>query len=143
MMDILSVKTYVLATVGVAGGFLANQLGGWDLALQVLILFMAVDYITGLMVAGVFKQSKKSENGALESRAGWKGLCRKFGTLLIVLVSFKLDQIAGTEIVRYGVIIAYIVNETISIIENMGLMGVYIPDPLAKAIDALANKEGD
>ena len=65
-----------------SGSALASLFGGWDAALKTLIIFMAIDYITGLIVAGVFKTSEKTENGALESRAGWKGLCRTGVTLL-------------------------------------------------------------
>lgn len=79
-----AVKNGVCTMVGVIGGLIANQFGGWDAALSTLILFMAVDYATGLVVAGVFHASPKSENGALESRAGWKGLCRKGVTLSII-----------------------------------------------------------
>ena len=60
------------SAVGAIGGFIAAMFGGWSDALITLIVFMSVDYITGLAVAGIFKKSKKSENGALESRAGFK-----------------------------------------------------------------------
>ena len=68
--------TFCMA-VGALGAAIASLYGGWDAALQTLILFMAVDYVTGLIVAGVFHASPKSRTGALESRAGWKGLIRK------------------------------------------------------------------
>ena len=72
-----TMKAKLLTLIGVSGSALASLFGGWDAALKTLIIFMAIDYITGLIVAGVFKTSEKTENGALESRAGWKGLCRK------------------------------------------------------------------
>ena len=100
------------------------------------------DYITGLAVAGIFKKSKKSENGALESRAGFKGLCRKGVALLIVLVAVRLDIIIHTSYIKDAVIIAFIANECISIIENAGLMGVPVPGVIAKAIDVL-RKDSD
>ena len=78
---------------GALGAAIASLYGGWDAALQTLILFMAVDYVTGLIVAGVFHASPKSRTGALESRAGWKGLIRKGETLLIVLVACRLDAV--------------------------------------------------
>lgn len=123
--------------VGVIGGFIATMFGGWSEALVTLIIFMSVDYITGLAVAGIFKKSKKSENGALESRAGFKGLCRKGAALLIVLVAVRLDIIMNTAYIKDAVIIAFIANESISIIENAGLMGIPIPGVIAKAIDVL------
>jgi len=126
--------------VGVVGGFVAMAFGGWSEALITLIVFMAVDYVTGLAVAGIFKKSKKSENGALESRAGFKGLCRKGVALLIVLVAVRLDIVMHTTYIKDAVIIAFVVNESISIIENAGLMGIPIPPVIAKAIDVLRNE---
>lgn len=130
------------SAVGVVGGFIAMVFGGWSDALITLIIFMSVDYVTGLIVAGIFKKSKKSENGALESRAGFKGLCRKGVALLIVLVAVRLDVVMQTTYIKDAVIIAFIVNESISIIENAGLMGIPIPVAITKAIDVL-KKESD
>lgn len=130
------------STIGAIGGFVAMAFGGWSDALITLIVFMALDYVTGLIVAGIFKKSKKSENGALESRAGFKGLCRKGVALMIVLVAVRLDIIMHTTYIKDAVIIAFIANESISIIENAGLMGVPIPGVIAKAIDVL-KKESD
>ena len=126
--------------VGVIGGATAGLFGGWDTALQTLVIFMAVDYITGLIVAGVFHASPKSQTGALESRAGWKGLIRKGETLLIVLVACQLDAVMATSFVRDAVIIGFIANETLSIIENAGLMGLPIPAALTKAVDILTQR---
>ena len=120
--------------IGAVGGFIAMAFGGWNDALITLMIFMAVDYITGLTVAGVFKKSKKSESGALESRAGFKGICRKGVALLIVLVATRLDVVMKTAYIEDAVIIA---NESISIIENAGLMGIPIPDVITKAIGIL------
>lgn len=128
--------------VGVVGGFVAMAFGGWSDALITLIVFMALDYVTGLIVAGIFKKSKKSENGALESRAGFKGLCRKGVALMIVLVAVRLDIIMHTTYIKDAVIIAFVANESISIIENAGLMGIPIPSVIAKAIDVL-RKDSD
>lgn len=123
--------------IGAVGGFIAMAFGGWNDALITLMIFMAVDYITGLTVAGVFKKSKKSESGALESRAGFKGICRKGVALLIVLVATRLDVVMKTTYIKDAVIIAFIANESISIIENAGLMGIPIPSVITKAIDIL------
>ena len=134
------VKNGVCTMVGVIGSLIASQFGGWDAALSTLILFMAVDYITGLVVAGVFHASPKSKDGALESRAGWKGLCRKGVTLLIVLVACHLDTVMGSNFIRDAVVIAFIANELISLVENAGLMGVPLPNVIVKAIDILQKK---
>lgn len=131
--------TFCMA-VGALGAAIASLYGGLDAALQTLILFMAVDYVTGLIVAGVFHASPKSRTGALESRAGWKGLIRKGETLLIVLVACRLDAVMATSFVRDAVVIGFICNETISIVENAGLMGLPIPAALTKAVDILKQR---
>lgn len=105
-------KNMLCTIVGIVGSWLASVFGGWDAALQTLLIFMGADYITGLLVAGVFKKSEKTENGALESRAGWMGLCRKGVTLLVVLVAYRLDLVIGLKYIRDAVIIAFIANET-------------------------------
>ena len=88
--------------------------------------------------------SGKSENGALDSRAGFKGLLKKSIVLLMVLIAYRLDLVLGSAFIKDAVIIGYIANETISIIENAGLMGIPIPDVIKRAIDILKNKsDGD
>lgn len=134
-------KTSICTGIGIVGGFIASQFGGWDAALTTLIIFMCVDYISGLIVAGVFHASKKSETGALESRAGWKGLIRKCFTLLFVLVAYRLDLAIGVEYIRDTVIIGFMANELISIVENAGLMGIPLPPAITKAIDILTKKQ--
>jgi len=133
-------KGLITTIFGVIGAFITSLFGGWDAALTTLVIFMAIDYATGLIVAGVFHNSSKTESGALESRAGWKGLCRKGMTLLIVLIACRLDLVMNTTFVRDAVIIGYIANETISIIENAGLMGLPIPAVITKAIEILTKK---
>ena len=133
-------KQTICTVAGLIGSAIASAFGGWDAAMKTLIIFMAVDYITGLIVAGVFHRSGKSESGALESRAGFKGLCRKGGVILLVLVSTQLDLILGVDFVRDAVCIGFTANELISILENAGLMGIPIPKVLTKAIDVLQNK---
>lgn len=133
-------KSGFMTVVGMVGGVIASLFGGWDAALVTLMIFMGIDYVTGLIVAGVFHNSEKTENGALESRAGWKGLCRKGVTLLVVLVACRLDLVMGSNFIRDAVVIAFIANETISIIENAGLMGIPIPAAIMRAIEILKNK---
>ena len=130
-------KDKICVAIGIAGGYIASLFGGWDAALKTLILFMAVDYVTGLMVAGIFHNSRKTKTGSLESLAGWKGLCRKGVSLLIAC---RLDLIMGSSFIRDATIVAFVANETISIIENAGLMGVPIPEVITKSIEVLKNK---
>ena len=133
-------KDGICAGIGIIGSTIAALFGGWDAALVTLVIFMAVDYITGLLVAGVFHRSGKSESGALESHAGWKGLLKKGVTLLVVLVACRLDLLMGSTFIRDAVIIAFIVNEVISITENAGLMGIRIPKVITGAIEVLKRK---
>ncbi|MCQ2558844.1 MAG: phage holin family protein [Oscillospiraceae bacterium] len=134
-------KETILTLLGVVGAAIASVYGGWTTAMTTLLIFMAIDYISGIVVAAVFKNSPKSENGALESRAGWKGLIRKGMTLLIVLIAARIDVLLGTTYFRDATCIAFIVNETLSIVENAGLMGVPIPEVITKAIELLKRKE--
>lgn len=133
-------KTGILTILGTAGAFIANLFGGWDAALTTLLIFMAIDYLLGLIVAAVFHKSNKSESGGLDSRAGLKGLLKKGMVLLIVLVAARLDIMIGSNFIKDGVVIAFVANETISIIENAGIMGVPIPSVITNAIDILQRK---
>lgn len=133
-------KEGICTGIGVVGSLIASAFGGWDAALITLILFMAIDYISGLLVAGVFHNSKKTETGTLESRAGWKGLCRKGMTLLFVLIAYRLDLAIGVDYIRNAVIIGFMANELISIVENAGLMGLPLPAVISKAIDVLTRQ---
>lgn len=130
-------KNGICTAVGIVGSFIATVFGGWDQALVTLVIFMAIDYISGLIVAGVFHNSKKTKTGSLESRAGWKGLCRKGVTLLFVLVAYRLDLALGLNYIRDAVIIGFIANELISIVENAGLMGIPLPNVIQNAIELL------
>ncbi len=133
-------KNTVVLIVGAIGGIISSAFGGWNAALTTLLIAMCIDYISGLVVAAVFHKSEKSANGALDSRACWKGLIKKGMILLIVLIAFRLDLTIGTSYVRDAVCIAFIANEIISITENAALMGVPIPKTIVKAIDILKQK---
>ena len=140
-MDVSGVKVAICGGIGVVGSVIAEVFGGWDAAMITLVTLMIIDYIMGILVAAVWHNSPKSQSGTLESRAGWKGLCRKGVVLLIVLVAARLDIVLGTSnIVRNAAIIGYSANELISIVENAGLMGVPIPGIIQKAIDVLQKK---
>lgn len=133
-------KEAVCTAFGLVGSAIAAVFGGWDSGIATLVIFMCLDYVSGLVVAGVFHNSKKTETGTLESKAGWKGLCRKCMTLVFVLVAYRLDIVIGTNYIRDAVIIAFIANEAISLIENAGLMGVPLPAIITKAVDILQKK---
>lgn len=136
-------KNIVTVIIGLIGSAVTTLFGGWSAGLTTLIIFMAIDYLSGLLVAGVFKASKKSETGALNSNVGFKGLCKKGMVLLIVLIAYRLDLMIGTNYIRDAVVIGFCVNELLSIVENAGLMGIPLPPILIKAIDVLMNREDE
>lgn len=133
-------KESICAIIGVAGSCVAAIFGGWNAAMTTLLIFMAIDYISGIVCAGVFHTSNKTDSGKLESKAGWKGLCRKCMTFLFVLIACRLDLLIGASYIKDAVCIAFIVNETISIVENAGLMGLPIPKVITNAIELLKSK---
>ena len=133
-------KDYLSAAVGFAAGVISWLAGGFDTPILALVICMGVDYVTGLIVAGVFHTSPKTQGGGLDSRVGWKGLARKFVTLLIVVVANLMDALLGLGYVRDAVIVGFCANECISILENAGHMGLPIPGVLMRAIDALSAK---
>lgn len=133
-------KNVICMTIGMVGSVVASLFGGWTASLTTLLIFMAIDYVSGLIVAGVFHASPKSATGALESRAGLKGLIRKFYMLLFVLIGYRLDVAVGTTYIRDAVCIAFMANELLSITENAGLMGIPIPNALVESIDILKQK---
>lgn len=133
-------KNAICTAAGLVGSFIASLFGGWTASLTTLLIFMAADYVTGLVVAGVFHNSPKTETGALESRAGLKGLLRKATVLLFVLIGYRLDLAMGVTYIKDAVCIAFIANELLSIVENAGLMGLPIPSVITNAIDILKKK---
>jgi toxin secretion/phage lysis holin len=133
-------KNAICTGIGIAGSLVASLFGGWTAALTTLLIFMAIDYLSGLILAGVFHNSPKTETGALESRAGLKGLIRKFTMLLFVLIGHRLDMAIGANYIRDAVCIAFTANEVISIVENAGLMGIPVPKIITNAIDILKKK---
>ena len=129
--------------VGLAAGMLSWLVGGLDTPILALMICMGVDYLTGLIVAGVFHSSPKTKGGGLDSRVGWKGLARKFVTVLIVVVANLADVLLELHYIRDAVIAAFCANECISILENAGLMGIRIPRVLTAALEKLTEEAED
>lgn len=136
-----SIYATFCTTIGTVGTLIAGLFGGWDEALTALVIFMAIDFITGLMVAGVFKKSLKTESGSLDSKIGFKGLCKKCTVLLFVLMGHELDIVMGASYIRDGICIAFAANELVSITENAALMGIPLPNVLVNAINILKAKD--
>lgn len=139
-MDANVIKNGILAGLAVFGSFAANALGGWDAAMQVLVALMVADYITGVLVAAVWHKSSKSSSGTLNSVAGFKGLLKKCAILALVWIGVLLDNATGANYIRTAVVLFFIGNEGISLLENLGLMGVPYPTFLKKALEALHDR---
>lgn len=133
-------KNAFCATVGVIGSTIAGMLGGWDSALQTLCLFMLVDLLSGLAVAGIFHTSHRTESGALSSGVLREGLIKKLMMVVFVAIGYRLDLLFAVDYIRTAVCFAFIANELLSIIENAGLMGLPIPSVITKAVDVLKEK---
>lgn len=133
-----------LGALSAAGSVLAQSLGGWDTMLQVLVTLMAIDYALGVVLALVWKRSNKTADGSFESRASVKGLFRKCGILLCVLIAARLDPRFGSEgYIRGTVILFFLANEGLSVVENLGVMGLPMPQVLKDAFLALRDKESN
>ena len=135
------IKESLCISVVIIGSMIMSLLGGWDVPMKALIICMIIDYLSGLAVAGIFHKSKKSENGALNSRSGLKGLCMKCMILFIIVAIVQVGKVLNVDWLRNATIIGFISNEFISIVENAGLMGMRLPKPVYKAIDILNDKE--
>ncbi len=140
MQDYTSVKRWLLAMLALSGSAVAQLFGGWDAPLQALLWCMAADYVTGMVVAGVFKKSAKSTDGALDSRIGFRGICKKGAELVLVLLAVRLDGVLGGQFSRTAVILFFVANEALSVLENLGLMGVPYPAFLRDALEVLREK---
>ena len=130
----------VLSAFAAVGGFLAHALGGWDAALKTLLGFMVADYITGMMVAALWKRSNKSETGALDSKASFKGLCKKGVILILVCLGELLGEATGVSDVRTMLVLFFIGNEGLSLLENLSIMGVPFPPVIKNMLEVMKDK---
>ena len=130
-------KETACTLIGLIGSAFCWAFGGWDSALAALTVCMAVDYVSGSIVALVFHKSTKTETGAYNSAYGLKGLCKKGLMFLFVLVAVQIDKILGTDYARDAVCIGFCANEILSIIENLGLAGIPMPQAVTKALEQL------
>lgn len=129
MTNKLAMVNGVFALIGTV---LAKALGGWDLALQVLVALVVLDYITGVVVA-IFEKN-------LSSAIGGKGIAKKVFIFALVYVAVLSDQAMGTDLLRTLTIMFYIANEGISVLENAGKLGVPYPAPLKNILIQLKTK---
>ncbi len=133
-------KNIILIAFAGFGSVLAQTFGGWDSFLKALVMFMLADYITGMTVALVFHKSQKTKSGGASSQVGYKGIVKKICILILVALAVRVDEIAGTDYIRNATIFFFLGNEGLSVIENIGLMGVKFPEFLKKALEEIGKK---
>ena len=143
MDNAVHIKNGALAALAAVWAFVAQALGGWTTDLAVLLAMMTADYITGWLVAAVWKRSNKSETGSLDSKASFKGLVKKGVILLLVWLGVLLDTALGLSYVRTAVVLFFIGNEGLSLLENIGLMGVPFPAFLKNMLEAMKDQSND
>lgn len=121
------------AICGIGGALASYLFGGWSALLGILLSFVVMDYITGVIAAGI--------EGKLNSSVGWKGIAKKVGVFIIVAAANLVDRALGdAHLFRDATIFFYLANELLSIIENVGRTGLDMPKPLQKAVEVLKGK---
>lgn len=122
------------------GSLLCCCFGGWNKSLITLTFFIAIELLVGLL-KGVCGKSEKSENGGISSKVMRQGFIKKFLIYVYVAIGHFLDGYIGIDFCRESICIYFIINELISITENIGILGVPMPAVVNKCIDILKNKE--
>lgn len=139
MEHIVSMHKIRFAEIGIIGSFITYLYGGWNEAMNTLLIFMAIDYITGWCVALAGK-SPKTKNGRLNSKVGFVGLMKKGMMMLMLIVAYRLDLLINTDgYVKNATCIAFILNETVSIVENISKF-IKMPPVIQEVIDFLKAK---
>lgn len=117
--------------ITVLGGWIGYFLGGWDGTLYALVMFITIDYVTGVMCA--------ISDRRLSSEVGFRGIAKKVFILCLVGIGSMLDRnIVGTgDTVRTAVIFYYLSNEGISILENAARLGLPVPPKIQKVLEQL------
>ncbi len=134
-------KVKFCSIVGVIGSSVMAFVDKGGAALETLVIFMIIDYITGISVAVFWRRSGKTKRGLLKSEAGWRGLCKKGMILGFVLIGNRLDILLDTNYVMNTICIGYAMNELISIMENAGLMGIPLPAVVQGIIEVLSDED--
>lgn len=131
MENAVHIKNGVLAVIAIVGSTVAQHMGGWDGLLELLVVFMVCDYALGVLIA-ILEKSPKSESGGLSSKAGFTGLIRKAMILMAVWVAAEFDRSLGVDWARTTMVLFWIGNEGLSLIENSAILGLPWPDARKK-----------
>ena len=134
-------KTSFLLAVSTVAGVIIHFLGGKDAVLYTLLIFMIIDYLTGMSVALIFHKSNKTKSGRASSVIGFRGIAKKICELFLVGMCVRIDKIACTDVVRNIAVAFFTANEGLSILENAGLMGVRYPKKIKDMLEALKGDE--
>ena len=134
---IIKLKNIVSIVTGAIGSLLINLIGKPTDDLIILLVLMTIDLIVGFLISAIWQKSTKTDSGKLSSSVMFKGIVKKFFTLVIVVIAFQLDKLLAMNVIRHIVIIAFIVEEVLSITENIAITGIKIPTIITKALDVL------
>ena len=134
---IIKLKNIVSIVTGAIGSLLINLIGKPTDDLIILLVLMTIDLIVGFLISAIWQKSTKTDSGKLSSSVMFKGIVKKFFTLVIVVIAFQLDKLLVMNVIRHIVIIAFIVEEILSITENIAITGIKIPTIITKALDVL------
>lgn len=138
----IKLKNIVSIITGAIGSLLINLIGKPTDDLLILIVLMIIDLIVGFLISAIWQKSSKTDSGKLSSSVMFKGIVKKFFTLVIVVIAFQFDKLLVMNVIRHIVIISFIVEEILSITENIAITGIKIPRIVTKALDVL-EKEVD
>ena len=133
MKQFVETMQYVISGIG---GFVGWFLGGVDGFLYALLVFVVVDYLTGLMAAYIQKK--------ISSEVGFRGICRKVAIFCLVGIAHILDaQVIKTgSVLRTAIVFFYLSNEGISILENITVIGLPVPQKLKDVLEQIREKDG-
>ena len=139
----MKVKQVISLVIGTLTTGLLKVIGEPTQDLKILLLLMVIDLIVGFTISAVWHKSSKTKSGKVSSKVMFKGIVKKILTLVLVVVAYQLDILLGYNVIRHVAIIAFIVQEIISIIENIAITGIKSPEIITKALDVLERSVKD
>ena len=139
----MKVKQVISIVIGALTTGLLKVIGEPTQDLKILLLLMVIDLLVGFPVSAVWHKSSKTKSGKVSSKVMFKGIVKKILTLVLVVVAYQIDILLGYNVIRHVAIIAFIVQEIISIIENIAITGIKSPEIITKALDVLERSVKD
>ena len=139
----MKVKQVISLVIGALTTGILKVIGEPTQDLKILLLLMVIDLIVGFTVSAVWHKSSKTKSGKVSSKVMFKGIVKKILTLVLVVVAYQIDILLGYNVIRHITIIAFIVQEIISILENIAITGIKSPDIITKALDVLERSVND